>query len=60
MGLRAALGVMAIGACLWVQPVAALSVFEVAYASQADLKVFEVDYASQAGWNGAPRGLGLR
>ena len=30
------------------------------YASQADLKVYEAEYASQAGWNGAPRGLGMR
>ena len=38
----------------------ALTIHEVKYASQADLKIFEADYASQAGWNGPPRGLGIR
>ena len=43
-----------------VGPASALTIHEVKYASQADLKVYEAEYASQAGWNGAPRGLGMR
>ena len=43
-----------------VGPASALTIHEVKYASQADLKVYEAQYASQAGWNGAPRGLGMR
>jgi hypothetical protein len=39
---------------------AQVKVYFVPYASQADLMIFEADYASQAGWNGPPRGLGIR
>jgi len=59
-GIRRAPGALLALALLAPAPAGALTVHEVEYASQADLKVLEVDYASQAGWNGPPRGLGIR
>lgn len=47
----------------WPAPYASqaqVKIHYVKYASQADLKIYEADYASQAGWNGPPRGLGIR
>lgn len=47
----------------WSAPYASdaeVKIYYVRYASEADLKVFEVRYASEAGWNGPPRGLGIR
>lgn len=47
----------------WPAPYASqaqVKIHYVKYASQADLKVYEADYIGQAGWNGPPRGLGIR